>query len=530
MLERTLLWTIRAGFVLLLLTPFIVSRSFFFPFITGKNFYFRIIVELMLGAWGALALLNPAFRPRVSPLFAAIAAFVAALTLATAFGVYPYRSFWSNFERMEGLVTQLHFLALFLVLAHSVKTRREWGIFLIISLVLSMHPALHGLLQYADSTNDILQKSKTLQGLGFDPIIGASRPYARFGNSIYLAVYLMFHLFFLAVVFAGSKLPWARILVGAAFLFELFVFFQAASRGAFLGFIVGVGLAGILAAIFSRSRAYRIAGFSAVGLVVALALLLLFAPYNFLIQRSELLGRFSSAIHSGIGDDPRIMIWGIAVDAFKARPLFGWGPENFTIPYAKFYNPNLFGNEPWFDRAHNIFLEWLVAGGIIGFVAYIAIFVCALWMLARVARVRIQARFEMILMAGLVVAYMVQNIFVFDNVMTYVMTAALFAYIHSYAISADNSVSKRYVPRATNFALAALSVVASLVLAYALNAKPIRAAGGIIAGMESFKTADPNVIKKAFDDTIQLNTFGTTEARERIADTMVQIATNIDST
>ncbi len=317
-LERSLLWAIRGGFVLLLLTPFVVSKSLFFPFITGKNFYFRIITELIVGAWLALACLNPDFRPRKSPLLLAFLAFVLVLVLATILGADPYHSFWSNYERMEGLVTHLHVFALFLALAHSVREPKEWAAFLVVSLGASFAQAVQG----------FLQSTGTLE------VVGGGRVFAGFGNSIYLSVYLMFHLFFAAIVFLRTKTLWIRGLSALVFVTELYVFFQSASRGAFIGFSAGIALAAILFIIFSKSRIYRVAGLACMALVATLGALILFAPQSALIQKSELLSRLSGVSFKSVSEDPRVMIWGIALDAARARPILGWAPENFVIPYA----------------------------------------------------------------------------------------------------------------------------------------------------------------------------------------------------
>ncbi|MDD2225310.1 MAG: hypothetical protein PHP97_04110, partial [Candidatus Shapirobacteria bacterium] len=55
------------GLYALLLTPFIVSGSLFFPYITGKAFYFRIITEILFSLWLILALLDKKYRPQKSP-------------------------------------------------------------------------------------------------------------------------------------------------------------------------------------------------------------------------------------------------------------------------------------------------------------------------------------------------------------------------------------------------------------------------------------------------------------------------------
>ena len=65
-IEKALRWVVLGGVFALPFIPFIVSSSLFFPFITGKGFAFRLLVELMVGAWLALAFVNPEYRPRRS--------------------------------------------------------------------------------------------------------------------------------------------------------------------------------------------------------------------------------------------------------------------------------------------------------------------------------------------------------------------------------------------------------------------------------------------------------------------------------
>jgi len=62
-----------------------------------------------------------------------------------------------------------------------------------------------------------------------------------------------------------------------------------------------------------------------------------------------------------------------------------------------------------------------------------------------------------------------------------------------------------------------------------LNAKPIQVAAQIITGLEAFKSADSQRVIRDFQTAIDLDTFGTTETRERIADTIVQIALSVDN-
>jgi len=35
----------------------------------------------------------------------------------------------------------------------------------------------------------------------------------------------------------------------------------------------------------------------------------------------------------------RIAVWNVARQGFLERPILGWGPENFDLVFAKYYNP-----------------------------------------------------------------------------------------------------------------------------------------------------------------------------------------------
>ena len=102
----------------LFLVPFLVlfvPSSFFFPYIAGKAFAFRLIVEIITAGWLVLADQSPKYRPHRSYILLAATIFIVVLGVAMVAGENPYRSFWSNFERMEGLVTHLHLFFYFLL-------------------------------------------------------------------------------------------------------------------------------------------------------------------------------------------------------------------------------------------------------------------------------------------------------------------------------------------------------------------------------------------------------------------------------
>ncbi|MEK7649694.1 MAG: O-antigen ligase family protein, partial [Patescibacteria group bacterium] len=512
--EYYLLWLIRIGLGALLLTPFIVTGTMYFPFVTGKNFFFRIITEIIFAAWAALAVLHPDYRPRRSPMLLALIAFTGAITLATIFGVDPYHSFWSNLERMEGLLTHLHLLALFLVVGHTVRSKKEWtyvahgfaGVGLIVSL--------HAILQFT----------------GILDIVGVYRPYATFGNSIYLAGYLIFSIFLSSLLFAQTRISLSRWIYGIAIVLQGFAFFVAASRGAFIGFVVGAIASLVALSLVYKNRTYRLATSGAFALCVLVAVLIFIFPSSAIVQRVELFSRLSSVSIDSLDSDPRIIVWKMAIDSFKDRPLLGWGPENFIVPFGKFYNPALYGNEPWFDRTHNMFLEWLVAGGIVGFAAYITLFVIACWMIRRLVSSKRLVPMEGILLTGMFVAYAIQNAFVFDNIVSYLAIMFFYAFLHA-QYNHENVRTESVRQQHSNIVIIiSLTAASALVLVYSINMRPILAAQSMNTAMQALTIHQPvEQVIAAFDKVIDYRSFVTTESREQMSEAAIRIITAGDN-
>ena len=149
MIEKTLRLIVLSGIFALPFIVFIVAQSLFFPFITGKNFAFRIIVEIITGAYLALALANPSFRPKRSWLLGLFALFVIVVAVADLLCVAPFKSFWSNYERMDGWVTLAHLFLYFLTASSVLNTERLWRTFWHVSLSVSAAVGIYGLLQLA---------------------------------------------------------------------------------------------------------------------------------------------------------------------------------------------------------------------------------------------------------------------------------------------------------------------------------------------------------------------------------------------
>jgi len=395
----------------------LISGEMFFPFITFKNFTFRILVELLLGGWAILALLDKAYRPKFSWLLISVLSFVGIIAFADFFGVSPFKSIWSNFERMEGLVTLIHLLGYFVVAGAVLNTEKLWDKFFNISVGVSVFIGIYGVLQLAG-------KIKINQG--------GVRLDGTFGNASYLAIYMLFHIFitlFLLIRWRGGA--WMRYLYGAVIILQFMILYFTATRGAILGLVGGVLLSAILILIFEKQRRrIRKIGIGILIGVMALVGIFFIAKDTQFIRESSVLSRLSSiSIEDGT---PRFKIWNMAYQGFKEKPILGWGQENFNFVFNKYYNPSLFDQEPWFDRVHNIFFDWLIVGGILGFIGYFSIPVLMLFYLWRRMETYLSVT-EKSIITGLLAGYFFHNMFVFDNIVSYILFFSIAAYIHTHS-------------------------------------------------------------------------------------------------
>lgn len=502
----------------ILITPFIISSSLFFPFITGKNFFFRIAVEILGAGWVILAIMDRRFRPVSSPVFYAMAAVIGVLVLSTIFGANPYHSFWSNYERMEGLVSHLHLAAYFLLLVSIFKSDVDWRRMFYAFSGAGAFGALYGYLQ-ALGIVVISQQS-------------GSRVDGTFGNASYMAVFMLFSVFISALLFFKSEKQWQKILFASLFLLEIPVVFLTATRGTVLGLLGALILASLLFVLVSRSRGVWLCAAGVVGGIVALTAIFFliretdFARSNYALARFRVISLKERTVES------RLTIWKMAFQGLKERPFLGWGLENFSQVFNKQYEPSLWRQEAWFDRAHNVFFDWLIAGGIAGIIAYLGLWGSALYILWRPGGVKPRSfsmTAESIVLTSLFAGYFFHNFFVFDNLVSYYIFFSMLGYIHYQYVHERGitggrgrsvSVSAHAFFITPRLILGAGATVLILVFTvYFVTIKPYWGARGLLDALReiSVNGRKPDLVLGRFEKVFSYHTFGTGEAREQLA-------------
>lgn len=428
--------SIKSLLFLIAFTPLVTSDSlFFYPFVFGKTLFYRGVIETALLLFLVYLTVNfyknrsfPAFTFAKNPLFVFVCLFFLSAAASSFFAENSYRAFFGYMERGEGFYGIIHYF-IFLVIAVLLFQKRDWLIFFKLSLAVGATVSFYAWLQYFRIT-------KFPFALGAD-----AQPGSFTGNPAYLASYLILLFAMAALVFWNSapRSFW-RYFSAAFSVFSLLTIFITSVRGAILGIAAGFLF---LCLYFIFSRGLEFPGKSKLRKVFA-ALLIFLVALSFVFWMTKgaafwlkLPGfsRFTSVSLQNPSVVTRLISLKISWEAFKERPLLGWGMDNFNVAYNKHYDPahSLYA-EDWFDRAHNRIADIAVMQGIFGLLAYFGMFLSAFYLLFKKRR---EFVFMAPILGSVFIAHFVNNLFLFDQITSYIPLFAVFGFMASWDVPAD---------------------------------------------------------------------------------------------
>jgi len=509
-MKNFLLYTVITGLFLIPITPFIVASTMYFPFIVGKAFFFRFLIEIIFGAYILLAILEPQYRPKISLITKSLGLFALVMLVANLLGENPFKSFWSNYERMEGYVLILHLLMYFIVATGVFQKISDWKKWFNTSLLASFVVSIYSIAQI----NGAVAINQ-----------GGVRVDATFGNATYLAIYLVFHIFLaLYMLSRSNKNSWQVWVYGSLAFLHTIILYYTATRGAILGLIGGLFVTGILLAIKERQNpTIRRVSLSILGGVVALVLIFIAIRNTSFVQTSPVLSRFATLSLEEIKTQGRYFVWPMAIEGFKDKPLLGWGQENFNYVFNKNYDPRMYAQEQWFDRTHNIFLDWLIAGGIVGLLAYAGIYFALLYLLWK--KENGLSNTEKAIFTGMISAYIFHNMFVFDNLVSYIMFFAVLGFIHSVSVEGKNAISTKTVSSVTyNYAIVPAVLILTIALVYFVNVPGFKTNKALISAMTPRGPENTEQNIEEFKRAFAYDSFGRDEVLEQVIQFSSQLA------
>lgn len=432
-LSRLLVGGARLGIYVSLLTPLIYFQDLYYPSITGKSIFFRATVEgalflfilaYMAKPHGEEFSLNLDWRGKI---FVGLVAAFALLYFSSAFwGPDVALGLFSNFERGQGGVQMLHYLAFFLLLVFLFRTPQHWQRLLGVSLAVATGVCLYGLGQWWEhrcvigAAGDMaeLQKCRvgTFAGAG-------SQISGTLGNPFFLAAYLNFQLFFAVSLMITNRRPLFRCLLMALAGFFTVSLFMTQIRAALLGWLAAllVAAAGFAFMVLKdggdreRKRNKFLYGAVTLGTVLLLTVVAAYVGetrYTALFKVSTILKAL----------EDRLVVWSMSMAALRDWP-WGWGPENLPLVLDPYYDPRLGGVKALFyDRVHNVFLDYAVVGGVPLVVVFLAIWVVFFVLLIRNTQrggAKAHPTAQAVSFAAAGVFYLVQGQTSFDVTTTY---------------------------------------------------------------------------------------------------------------
>lgn len=447
-MQQRLAASIRITLALVMIAPLVVMAdplpNTFFPFIVGKALYARTLTEIAFGLWVILILRDSSYRIPTSWFLPIFGIYVLIALLATVFGVSPNRSMWSTYERMQGWVDLVHWFTFVLVLVATHRTWAHWRALFNFNIGVSIIMGLLGLIQYFDvGTLKYLQSTTRLE--------------ITLGNPTYVGGYMMVNVFIAMALLTRSFIPRReseaaprsterrrhrrarrresesrgvstvnilRAYWFGAILLDFVIFYLTGTRGAMFGLVMGVAAFGIGYMLWGNVRRLRIAAMVATAVVVVLvaavgvAVVVRAGGEGGGVTDSN--GMLDRVLNTGLADssfDGRIDSAQVGLNGFRARPILGWGPENFAIVYDRYLTPQIVAVAVTsFDQAHNKLIEELTTKGALGFLAYMGLWVYMAVIVIRKAKYLDSSEQLFTIMVGAaLVGYFSQNLFLFDT-------------------------------------------------------------------------------------------------------------------
>ncbi len=136
-----------------------------------------------------------------------------------------------------------------------------------------------------------------------------------------------------------------------------------------------------------------------------------------------LVQRTLRALHPAALKEQRVYFIRTGWEAFKEKPLLGWGQENYLNAFLKYRNQDAVAYKLsytiWIDRAHNIIIDTLVATGLVGLIAYLGIFGVIFFISFRLWRATRSKK--IFVLASSFFAYFFQNLFTLDTPTSFLM-------------------------------------------------------------------------------------------------------------
>ncbi len=443
--------------------PFFIFKSFLYQGSSSRFLLLSIVTAVLAICFGIHLLYQ---KNKVtflkSPILLAFGIYLVFLFISAFFGADFGASFWSRVERTSGIfyLTHVAIFALFLVHVVTQKESRE------------------KLLKVVLITSAIYSFCSLIGPQGFD-VAFKNNPYDgfMFGNSSFAAMYLL-GAFLLSIYVLFAKVrkdrSWYMYLLPVFIVVNPFLIntngnihsvtdvlgiAKASSIGLFMA--IGILVAVLIVSKIKNTKQKKFLGVAVFTIAIAS---LVFITQSLIKEDGLVRGFYEKQATLA-----RPVVWELSKKAVADRPLTGWGSDNFIVAYQNNFDIKIleekYGNEAWFDRAHNVILDQTVEGGYIGIALYLLLYIVLFGALLYVV-LKAKEREDVVLGVVLLVYFFIHFLELqtaFDTTISFVMLALMLAF----SVYLYNKVSKENGVH-TSFALAVWSkyVLSAVLIGY----------------------------------------------------------------
>ena len=381
------------GIFAILCVPFVVFFQVFYPYTVPKGLWIQTINWILLAVYLIGIVTNKElyyrYKPKLNFIFYLYVIYVFISFLSSFLGDNFRFSFFGEFQRMTGLYWQLHtVIFLFILSACSNMKKFYYNLFsflFFIGLIFSIFYILEHHDIFSFDMPGYSDQARAVFTIGNPGFVGL------YMMSVFLIGFGLFSFNFANIHFSFLKMDnmqdkskyyiYYFYLLLTMFLL-LYATILTASRSVIPGLLSGMTMFIILLFLSYRSQIRLRQLIISISLIIFVFFILSFIFFITGILDTSIdrfVHIFNSQREGGdMGLSSRLSNANVVLRAFTEKPLFGFGINNFMIPYNKYVIPSQITTFEM-DNAHSLFLNILTTTGLMGLFAYLTLMLSILF-------------------------------------------------------------------------------------------------------------------------------------------------------